>query len=173
MSHSAKGTLPFALVEGPRRGDAEFYGKWLLAAAEAAALSEEAINDPHFEKQVDRLMVSGFRTLASGRPSFFHDLRKTAHRRYQPGGRRRICDDGRNGIFHTHRSSRQMVIPGRASMDTVKSAALKLAQTKDEEMLPTSETPRRRDAVYAGDGKRAYATWRRAIGALIEPRCCD
>ena len=46
-------TEPYILVEGPRWGDAEFYGKWLLAAAKAEALWKEAVNDPSFKKQIE------------------------------------------------------------------------------------------------------------------------
>jgi hypothetical protein len=36
---------PYVLVEGPPFGDAEFYGKWLLAAAEAEALWRALFKD--------------------------------------------------------------------------------------------------------------------------------
>jgi hypothetical protein len=37
--------------------DAEFYGKWLLAAAKANALLQEAMKNACFMKHVDRLMM--------------------------------------------------------------------------------------------------------------------
>ena len=40
------------LVEGPRWGDAEFYGRWLLAAAKAEAFWKEAFKDPTFKEEV-------------------------------------------------------------------------------------------------------------------------
>ena len=57
---------PYILVEGPRWGDAKFYGKWLLAAAKAEALWKKAINDPSFEKQVDRLTIAFIPDLGIG-----------------------------------------------------------------------------------------------------------
>ena len=46
---------PYILIEGPRWGDAEFYGRWLLAAAKAEALWKKAIKDPSFEEQIGSL----------------------------------------------------------------------------------------------------------------------
>jgi hypothetical protein len=43
---------PCALVEGPRWADAEFYGRWLLAAAKAEMLWREAYEDPSFLEKV-------------------------------------------------------------------------------------------------------------------------
>jgi hypothetical protein len=45
------------LVEDPPWGDAEFLGKWLLAAAQAAAFWKEAYQEPAFNKQVQRLCI--------------------------------------------------------------------------------------------------------------------
>ena len=50
-------TEPYILIEGPRWGDAEFYGRWLLAAAKAEALWKEAISDPSFQKQIEVVKV--------------------------------------------------------------------------------------------------------------------
>jgi hypothetical protein len=49
---------PCVLVEGPSWGDAEFYGRWLLAAAEAEAFWKNAYKDSEFQKQVDRVCVA-------------------------------------------------------------------------------------------------------------------
>jgi hypothetical protein len=51
--------MSYCLVEGPRWADTEFYGSWLLAIAKADSLWKEAIEDPSFMKQVDRLMTIG------------------------------------------------------------------------------------------------------------------
>lgn len=47
----------YILVEGPKWGNAEFYGEWLRAAAKAEALWNKALEDPDFEKKVERLSV--------------------------------------------------------------------------------------------------------------------
>jgi hypothetical protein len=45
----------YVLVEGPPWGDAEFLGKWLLAAAQAEGFGKEAYEDPIFREHVDRI----------------------------------------------------------------------------------------------------------------------
>src|SRR5262249_47467831 len=47
LENSISDDCPCILIEGPRWGDAAFYGKWLLAAAEADAIWEKA--DPSFK----------------------------------------------------------------------------------------------------------------------------
>ena len=57
LEDSLHETEPYILIEGPRWGDAEFYGRWLLAAAKAEALWKEAISDPSFEKRIELVKV--------------------------------------------------------------------------------------------------------------------
>jgi len=45
------------MIEGPSWGDAEFYGRWLLAAAEAETFWNNAYKDSEFQKQVDRVCL--------------------------------------------------------------------------------------------------------------------
>jgi hypothetical protein len=50
----------YALVEIPGWLDASFYGRWLLAAAEAQRLWTEAVrSDSEFRSQIDRLEILG------------------------------------------------------------------------------------------------------------------
>lgn len=49
---------PCAVIESPKWGDAGFYGKWLLAAAHAETLWNDARIDPEFEKQVQRVRMA-------------------------------------------------------------------------------------------------------------------
>jgi hypothetical protein len=48
----------YVLIEGPSWGDAEFLGKWLVAAAEAEGFWREAYADPVFHKQVEHVCAS-------------------------------------------------------------------------------------------------------------------
>jgi hypothetical protein len=50
----------YVVVKGPPRGDAHFYGEWLLAAAKAESLWKRALRDQVFHNQVDRVLVSHF-----------------------------------------------------------------------------------------------------------------
>ncbi len=58
IGNSIHESNPCILIEGPLWGDAEFYGKWLLAAAEAEAFWKEAFKDPGFKKQVERVWLA-------------------------------------------------------------------------------------------------------------------
>jgi hypothetical protein len=51
----------WVLVEGPAWGDAQFYGEWLLAAAQAQVLWRTALEDQEFATQVERLRVDGYK----------------------------------------------------------------------------------------------------------------
>jgi hypothetical protein len=49
-------TKHWVLIEGPRLGDAQFLGKWLLAAAKADKILQEQFElDPGLKRAVDRL----------------------------------------------------------------------------------------------------------------------
>src|SRR5262249_19505314 len=49
---------PCVIVEGPSWGDAEFYGRWLLAAGKAEAFWKATFQDPIFQKQIERVCVA-------------------------------------------------------------------------------------------------------------------
>jgi hypothetical protein len=43
---------PYVVIEGPTRDEADFCGRWLLAAAKAETFKEEALNDPLFKRTI-------------------------------------------------------------------------------------------------------------------------
>jgi hypothetical protein len=49
---------PCILIEGPRWADAEFYGRWLVAAGRANRFWLKALKNAIFEKQVNRLTIA-------------------------------------------------------------------------------------------------------------------
>jgi hypothetical protein len=49
---------PCILIEGPRWADAEFYGRWLMAAGRANRFWLKALKNAIFEKQVNRLTIA-------------------------------------------------------------------------------------------------------------------
>jgi hypothetical protein len=128
---------PYVLVEGPRWADAEFYGKWLLAAAKANALVQEAMKDSCFMEQIHRLTViyipefSIIGTVLLSRlyknlVSFVVELNEE--------------DEGavfammvQMGFFVRTGERYQMVIPTRLNVKKVKTAMLKLLQTEDDQ----------------------------------------
>jgi hypothetical protein len=130
-------TERFALIEGPRWADTKFYGNWLLAAAKANDLWTEAINDPSFREQVDRLLIVYY-------PDF--NIRATVllSRLEQNLASLVVNLDGEEEpeefammvgmeFFVLTGQRYQMVIPPRLTLGKVKEAALALAETEDED----------------------------------------
>jgi hypothetical protein len=74
------------------------------------------------------------------------------------------------GFFVLTGERYQMVIPPRLNMDRVKMAALKLAETEDEEYFQNTSLP----ACHIGrqkNGKRACVKWMRTIDVPIGTHC--
>ena len=129
---------PCVLIEGPSWSNAEFYGKWLLAAARAKTYLKEACKDSDFEKQVERVSVAyipDFGIAASmmlmqleeHRTTFVLDLHS---------------EDGDDfammitmGFFAPYNERYRMTIPADLGVTRVKAAVLKYAQTEDEEYV--------------------------------------
>ena len=131
---------PHILVEGPEWGDAEFYGNWLLAAAKAEALWKEAINDPSFEKQVDRLTTIFMPDFGIGATDILSRLKPnliSCAIRVNGGEEVELVEEFammvEMGFFVLAGHRYQIAIPGQLNMDVVKRAALKIAQTGGEE----------------------------------------
>jgi hypothetical protein len=138
MSSPIQSSDPCVLIEGPSWGNAEFYGKWLLAAAQAETFWKEALKDPDFEKQVERVSVvymPDFGIAASmmliqleeHRTTFVLDLHS---------------EDGDDfammitmGFFAPYCGRYRMTIPFNLSVTKVKAAVLKYAQTEDKEYV--------------------------------------
>jgi hypothetical protein len=126
------------LIEGPQWGDADFYGKWLLAAAEAEALWKRALKyDPVFAMEVDRVTIAYIPNFGIGSTvllSLFVD---------SPASVIVALDDERielveelsmmaaMGFFALTGERYQMVVPTRLDTAIVKDAVLKLARTED------------------------------------------
>jgi hypothetical protein len=132
---------PCILVEGPRWGDGKFYGRWLLAAAEAQALWKEGLKNPNFQKQVDRLYVLaypdfgiGATVLLSRLGTNFSSIIVSLNEEDQT-----LVEEfammAQMGFFVLTGERYQMVIPPQLNMERVKMAALKLAETEDEDYL--------------------------------------
>jgi hypothetical protein len=129
---------PYVLVEGPSWGDAEFYGRWLLAAAEAEAFWKNAYNDSEFLKQVDRVCVGCIPHFGISATLIMTELRQ-----YKTS---LVIDlnteEGESfvmmvamGFFTFSNSRYQMTIPSGLTEMQVKHAILKLAQTEDAEFM--------------------------------------
>jgi hypothetical protein len=135
------GTEPYILVEGPMWGDAEFYGKWLLAAAKAEALWKKAIEDPIFATQVERLIVLEIPNFSIGATVLLSRVEKNLASFIVRLNSEEVTLVEEfammvgMGFFVLTGQRYQMVIPARLNLAKVKSAALKFAQTEDEECI--------------------------------------
>ena len=138
MSSDIQGNNPCVLIEGPKWGNAEFYGKWLLAAAQAETFWKEARKDSDFEKQVDRVSVAyipDFGIAASVMLMQLEAYRTTLVLDLH-------SEDGNDfammvtmGFFAPYNERYRMTIPLDLSVTKVKAAVLKYAATEDEEYV--------------------------------------
>jgi len=126
----------FILVEGPRWGDAKFYGKWLLAADEANELLRQArCQDPEFHKAIETLELMrllDFGMMATVFVSQFTD--KGFYTFHVELGSEDIIDFvlmANMGFFALTGDRYQMILPPKLDVDTVKQAHLNLALTDD------------------------------------------
>jgi hypothetical protein len=130
---------PCILIEGPRRGDADFYGRWLIAAARANALWKKALEDCDFAKQVDRLTIAYEPDFSLGATALLSrladDLTSVIIRldAEEVELAEELVVMASMGFFILTGARYQMVIPNQLNLKTVKAAALRFAQTEDEE----------------------------------------
>jgi hypothetical protein len=126
------------LGQGPAWGDAQFYGEWLLAAAEAQVLWGAALEDQEFAKQVERVCIIyepdfGIAAtimlinLRAHWTSFVLDLQS---------------EDGEDfammfsmEFFIQRGRTCRMTVPPRLTLDTLKDAILTFARTEDHEYV--------------------------------------
>jgi hypothetical protein len=134
---------PVVLVEGPGWGDAEFYGQWLLSAARAQSLWQEAKRtDAEFRAAIVMLEVCEelhfgiTATIFVARFSAAECLSTFVLDPRTVDGSRDLIEFAlmvRMGFFELTGTRYQMTIPKTLDLDTVKSAHLELARTEDEE----------------------------------------
>jgi len=136
MNDEIAAEAPWVLVEGPRPGDAEFLGRWLLAAAEAdRALREQFRQNPGLKQQISRLEVlrlvefspavmTGVELLMENLTCFSLDLWD------EWGEIFTVMTE--LGFFRLSGDRYQMTIPQEVSGSRIESALLRLAATEDE-----------------------------------------
>ena len=128
------------LVEGPAWGDAEFYGKWLLSAAKANELLQQAkTDDPEFRNAIDTLEVLHglhFGIMATVFLSYFVD------KDFQTFVLNSSSEDlldfvlmAEMGFFVQTGKRYQMTVPEKLNTEIVKQAHLKLAGSEAGEWI--------------------------------------
>jgi hypothetical protein len=127
---------PYVLVEGPPFGDAEFYGKWLLAAAEAEALWRALFkDDPIFTEQVDILWLAEipeFGMAASAMLMNLWQYRTTFVLRLYEALGEMFAMMAAMDFFSQAGQRYQMTLPVDLSRTKVKTAMLRYAQTSHD-----------------------------------------
>jgi hypothetical protein len=131
-----RGDDPCILVEGPRWGDAEFFGRWLLAADRVNTLWNEAVKDPKFRSQVSRLEVVYHLDFGTAALAMLLELREQFVAFT-------LCLDSEEGelfammaelgFFVLTGERYQMVIPTSTDISHLKEALLRFAKTEDAE----------------------------------------
>src|SRR5262249_23143367 len=176
----------FVLVEGPRWGDAEFYGNWLLAAAKANELLQQARRqDPEFHKAIDTLELLrclDFGIMGTVFVSQFTD--KDFDTFVLDHGSEDLIDFALMadmGFFTLTGDHYQMTLPQKLDLDTVKQAHLKLARTEDEEWihpewfltdLPYSQVKRYQRLLGNEDPDQRLSHREALLSLQREPRVC-
>ena len=135
---------PYILVEGPGRGNAEFFGNWLSAAAKADALWNKAIEGRIFKKKVELLTVIYIPDFGEAAIFFLSKLQKDNSSfmvRLNTAQFEELHEVEElvvmieMGFFVRTGQHYKMAIPVDLNIKTVKMAALKFALTADEESL--------------------------------------
>ena len=128
------------LVEGPAWGDADFYGHWLLEAARAQRLLEQAKrDDPVFRQTIDTLellQLLDYGIMATVLVSQFVDKEfQTFIIDFASEDVNDFCLMVQMGFFILTGDRYQMVLPQNLDMERVKQAHLKLAATDDVDWI--------------------------------------
>jgi hypothetical protein len=167
LSHSAaaeRGKSEICvLVQGPTWGDAEFYGRWLLFAAEAQALLKQAKSDDQaFREAIDSLEILAplcFGLMATVFVSQFADKKfETFTIEFGSDDMIEFAIMVEMGFFALCGDHYQMILPPTLDINTVKKAHIKLARTDDHDGIhpewlvlgmPYAEAARQQDQQLA------------------------
>ena len=131
-------TDPYILVQGPAWGDAQFYGKWLLAAAEAEALWKDACADQDFKQQVDHVCdayIPDFGIAATVMIMQLNEYLTTFLIELDSIEGDDFTMMAEMGFFAHRNPSYQMTLPRLLTLEKVKAAIFKYAKTEDDEFM--------------------------------------
>jgi hypothetical protein len=127
------------LIERPASGDAEFNGHWLLSAAKADELLQQAKrDDSQFCKAITDLEESEFMDFGLSAEWFLSQM--AANKGFQTFvieacSANAFVIMAETGFFALTGDHYQMTLPSNLDMGRVKQADLKLAETEDEDCL--------------------------------------
>jgi hypothetical protein len=133
-----KRTDPYILVQGPAWGDAQFYGQWLQAAANAEAFWKDAYADEDFKRQVDHVCdayIPDFGIAATAMIMQLKEYRTTCLIELNSEDGNDIAMMTEMGFFAHRNPSYQMTLPRFLTLEKVKAAIFKYAKTEDDEFM--------------------------------------
>jgi hypothetical protein len=133
-----KRTDPYILIQGPAWGDAQFYGQWLQAAANAEAFWKEAYADEDFKRQIDRVCTAYIPDFGIAAIIVIMQLREcwttfVLELDSEEGDHFAMMTEMG---FYAHRNpSYQMTLPRFLTLEKVKAAIFRYAETEDDEYM--------------------------------------
>ena len=132
-------TGPCVLVEGPSWGDADFYGRWLLGAAKANELLQNAKNsDAEFLKTIETLEFVQMIDFGIEATLFIARLTEEFYCFIVDADAVDLSEFvlmAEMGFFTLTGDRYQMTVPPSLDLERVKHAHLKLAGTEDEDWI--------------------------------------
>jgi hypothetical protein len=128
------------LVEGPWRGDAHFYGNWLLCAARVNEIVHELKNsDADFRRATETIEIIFGLDFGISATVFLRKLADTTHVTFTIDTASQELIDfvlmAEMGFFSLTGERYQMTLPSDLDAPKVKKAHLKLADTEDDEWI--------------------------------------
>jgi hypothetical protein len=133
-----KRTDPYILVQGPAWGDARFYGQWLQAAANAEVFWKEACADEDFKRQVDHVRdvyIPDFGIAAAVMIMHLKEYRTTFLIELNSEDGNDFAMMTEMGFFVHRNPSYQMTLPRFLTLEKVKAAIFRYAETEDDEYM--------------------------------------
>ncbi len=136
MNDPTSSSAPWVLVEGPGPGDAEFLGRWLLAAVEAEKQLAQQFNaNPALKKQIERLEVASLVSFSSEATHFVSLWTKTLScfsiSLWDEWGEM-FAVMAEIGFFTLTGDRYQMTVPKHITGRKIEKALLRIASTEDE-----------------------------------------
>jgi hypothetical protein len=128
----------YVLVKSAAWGDAEFYGRWLLAAAQAEAIWKEALKEPEFEKQTENVCIfyiPDFGIAASMMLTQLGEYRTSYLISLDSEEVEHFAMMALMGFFIPMDRHYKMAIPANLTKAAFKAAMIKYAGTEDKEFM--------------------------------------
>jgi hypothetical protein len=152
----------YSVIEGPCWGDCEFYGAWMLAAAQAQTLWRRALEDRDFYNEIERLFDIYTPNFEEGACGFLMRLEHKRHSIIFALGTlevKEFCMMTSLGFFQLTGRCYQMTLPASLNTAKVKRAAVLLARAGNLEYP---------DELVVGMTRSEAKEWQRELSRMKE-----